>query len=447
MTVSEGQSRPGFPKSPWTGPAAPQGPDRNRLADFLRVFAIACVVLGHWLVAVVLFRDSELVVTRLLVVMPEIRWLTWVFQVMPLFFLVGGFANAGSWDRATARGEKWPAWVARRAQRVLAPLPLLVGVWVGLVAILPWAGLAEDTAHLASRAAFLPIWFIGIYLLVVASVPLTLRWHRAQGARAVLVLALLAGLVDTLTRMGVPWVAFANAWIVWATIHQVGYAWHDRGLPMGVRAGVPLMVAGLTALLVLVGFVGYPVSMVTVGEGVPTNAGPPTVALLALALTQMGIVISARRPLEAWLRRPRPWAAIAASGRVVLPAFYWHMTAMIVVSTAAYRTGFHFGLGSVDAAWWVTRPLWLALYGAVLVVLVAVFRPLEPQGSSGTGATVPRTILGLGSTLFGIHLLITEGLYPLGSRMPVALATILTLAIGLTLLGMFRRARAGQAAR
>ena len=67
---------------------------RNRVVDLLRAAAIVVVVLGHWLMAAVVVRGGELVPGHLLGLATWTHPLTWVFQVMPVFFLVGGYANA-----------------------------------------------------------------------------------------------------------------------------------------------------------------------------------------------------------------------------------------------------------------------------------------------------------------------------------------------------------------
>jgi hypothetical protein len=49
---------------------------------------------------------------------------TWVLQIMPVFFLVGGYANLAGWQRAQATGGqfRWgPAAPAALADRRLGP--------------------------------------------------------------------------------------------------------------------------------------------------------------------------------------------------------------------------------------------------------------------------------------------------------------------------------------
>jgi hypothetical protein len=57
---------------------------RNRYVDLLRFVSIAVVVLGHWLIAVLGFRDGRFVGENLLEIFPDVQIATWVFQVMPI---------------------------------------------------------------------------------------------------------------------------------------------------------------------------------------------------------------------------------------------------------------------------------------------------------------------------------------------------------------------------
>ena len=62
-------------------------------------------------------------------VIPWTRWLTWLFQVMPVFFLVGGYVNALGWQSARRRHENYTAWLARRLQRLVLPVLPVLAAW------------------------------------------------------------------------------------------------------------------------------------------------------------------------------------------------------------------------------------------------------------------------------------------------------------------------------
>ena len=74
---------------------------RNRYVDFLRAASITIVVLGHWSVAAAYVSDDgQLQLGDMLSLAPWTQWLTWVLQVMPIFFIVGGYSNGISWEAA-----------------------------------------------------------------------------------------------------------------------------------------------------------------------------------------------------------------------------------------------------------------------------------------------------------------------------------------------------------
>ncbi|MEV1146482.1 acyltransferase family protein, partial [Micromonospora sp. NPDC049799] len=90
--------------------ATPAG--RERIVDLLRALAIVMVVLGHWAVATIGYDAAGRPTARS--ALPDLPWaypLTWVAQVMPVFFLVGGFANAASLAARRARGGDATGWL------------------------------------------------------------------------------------------------------------------------------------------------------------------------------------------------------------------------------------------------------------------------------------------------------------------------------------------------
>lgn len=60
---------------------------RNRVIDFWRALAIFVVVFGHWLAASIWLRaDGEITLMNSLEWIPYSGWVTWIVQVMPIFF-------------------------------------------------------------------------------------------------------------------------------------------------------------------------------------------------------------------------------------------------------------------------------------------------------------------------------------------------------------------------
>jgi fucose 4-O-acetylase-like acetyltransferase len=99
---------------------------RNRYVDFLRAVSILMVISGHWLVAAPYVVDGQLTLGSMLEYQRWAQLLTWVFQVMPVFFFVGGYSNGVSWKAAVRDGKSYAEWLDGRLQRLAGPvLPLL----------------------------------------------------------------------------------------------------------------------------------------------------------------------------------------------------------------------------------------------------------------------------------------------------------------------------------
>ena len=94
---------------------------RDRVVDFLRAASICTVVLGHWTIAIVWWQDRILRTTSAIGVTSWLWLATWILQVMPIFFFVGGFSNLVTYDAMKRRGETTGAFVRTRLPGSCAP--------------------------------------------------------------------------------------------------------------------------------------------------------------------------------------------------------------------------------------------------------------------------------------------------------------------------------------
>ncbi len=408
--------------------------ERDRFADLIRVVAILMVVLGHWLVAVVVVDDGRLVATQLLAVEPWTRWATWVWQVMPLFFIVGGRVNAGSLSRNRERSETTSTWVRRRTRRLLRPMVPLLLLWVVLGPVLAMVGLPVTVVERATEVAFMPLWFLVVYTLIIVIAPATWWLHRRAGWWVLAAATVLVAVVDVLHRTDVPLVGHANYLLVFGLAHQVGYLWADDRLPFG-RRGLLLAGAGLLSVVLLVVAFDYPVSMVGVEGPTRSNAAPPTLALVALTVTQTGVLLALRGPCERWLHRSAlAWAAVATTGAAIITIFLWHMSALVAVAALTHLAGWWPDIVPTSAAWWALRPVWVLLCTAVLVPLVLVFRRAERVGTPAPGGPLP-TLSGVVAAAGGLYLILEEGLYDAARPLGIPVVALVLLIAGLVLLG------------
>lgn len=423
-------------------------PDRYRYADFLRVASILVVVFGHWLLLVVTVREGKLGFETMLDRVAWTRWLTWAFQVMPVFFMVGGYANALSLDGARRKGTRGTDWVRARALRLYWPLLPLLAVWLLLAVALVALGTPTDVVSLSTQVVLVPAWFLAAYLGVVSLAPVTHAWHRKWGWGALGTLVALAVVADVLNRFfGVPYVGWSTYVWVWAAVHQVGYFWQEGRLPQGTPARLGIAVAGYAALAALVFGAGYGLAMVG-GGGTGENAGqtnttPPSIALLALAAGQLGLLLAAERPLSRLAHRPRVWAGIVTMGAMIMTVYLWHMSAMVAVAAAAFPTGLWPPMDPAGVVFWLTRPLWFAALLVVLGVLVVAFRRFEhapdavPTSLPGRAGRM-KAALGVLATCAGLAMLVLGGLYSEKGPLGVPVVPIALFVAGLVALGVIR---------
>ncbi|MBX9394209.1 acyltransferase [Streptomyces sp. TRM72054] len=358
-------------------------PQRERYVDLLRALAILIVVLGHWTVIVVTGGADGLDGFSALQVLPWGRPITWLVQVMPVFFMVGGFANAASLTSHTRRGGDVTDWLLDRSARLVRPTTALLVTLAAAALTARLAGVDPRQVGQAVWLASIPLWFLLVYLVVIFLTPLMHRLHR----RARLVVPLvLVGLVAAgdVARLAfdAPMLQLGNFLFAWLAVHQIGFAWQDGTLPVRPGVAVPLLVggAGLAVLLTVTG--PYPVSMVDYAGMPLRNLSPPTLALLALATAQLGLALLLRDAGDRWMQRLGAWMAVIAVNSVILTVLLWHMSAFVLVAAAAYASGLvPLPQPPGDTGAWLLWKLpWLVVLFAVLGALVALFGRIERRG-------------------------------------------------------------------
>ncbi|WP_439080700.1 acyltransferase family protein [Streptomyces sp. WL006] len=424
---------------------------RDRYVDLLRVASLAAVVLGHWLMAAVT-PDG---VGNLLAVVPALQPLTWLLQVMPVFFFVGGFSHALSYRSLLRKcpggsdDSVYSAFLRARLQRLLRPTTVFVLVWGAAALLVQLLGGGGGLTGVTLRMVTQPLWFIGIYLAMVAFTPPLLRLHERYGWGAFAALAGAAAAVDVLRfAAGVPYVEFLNFAFVWLAVHQLGFLRADGR----VRRPALLAGAGLAAACALVAFGPYPLSMVGMPGEKVSNMAPPTLALLAHGLWLVGAVELLRAPAARLLERPRVWRTVVAANGVAMTAFLWHLTAMFGVYGALLALDVPLP-APASAAWWAQVPVRIACAAALTAALVAAFRtferPAAPKAPGHPAASGGGPLAALGATLcllgvLGLSMVGFNGLLDGRTALLIAIPVSAPAAVAMTLGGWLLVERAGR---
>ena len=428
---------------------------RDRYVDFLRAASIVVVMLGHWMMAVVALRDGTWTMDNLLTYFSGAWLLTWAFQVMPVFFVVGGFSNKVTLDALERRGAGYAEYISTRTWRLVKPVLVLLGIWLPLVTIAQYAGPFDpDDLGKATTVVTQPLWFIGIYLIVTALAPPMRALHQRFGAGVLLALAAGAIAVDV-ARFGgdVAMIGYLNFGFVWLFAHQLGYFYAD-GRPSGIPARLSWAGAlgGLAILATLTTLGPYPRSMVGLPGETVSNMNPPTVCLIALTIWQAAILMLVRRPVTNWLQRPRAWGTVIAANSMIMTMFLWHLSALLLAVVLLLPRGFPQPLVGT-LSWWLLRPVWLAILCALTALFVFLLgrfeRPVRksvvPSGGPGPAAALAVTFVIVGICGFAVSGLV-DLVNPNGRRLialPVSpLINTMSLVLGGLMFALSRREKA-----
>jgi hypothetical protein len=386
--------------------------DRNRYVDFLRAVSILVVITGHWLIAALYYHDGSLTPGDLLAIQPDTQWLTWLFQVMPIFFIVGGYANAVSLESARRREIGYAGWLAVRLNRLVTPLLVLLLGWALLAAILYFSGVSGDVTRLASRAALIPTWFLAIYIMVVILAPATYSAWRRWGFASFWALAVVGALVDiAFFAADLQWLGWSNYFWIWLSVHHLGYAWRDGRMGSPVRL-LTYSAFGLLVLGLLVFKGPYPFAMVGSPDEGLSNSLPPKITLLMLGISQFGLLLSIEGPMRRMLSGIRVWTATVLINSMIMTLYLWHLTVMVIMVALAYLAGgLGLGLEPGSAAWWLTRPIWIGVLYAALLPVTLLLSPFERRARAANAAVpvAARLVGGAALICLGVALLALFG--------------------------------------
>jgi peptidoglycan/LPS O-acetylase OafA/YrhL len=361
---------------------------RDRAVDALRTFAILGVVLGHWLVTALVADGGGLRTASPLQHMPWLAPISWVFQTLAVFFLVGGHVATRGYLSARARGASYGPWLAARLSRLFAPVAAVLVLWTVTATALLLTGAEFGTVRALVKLALSPLWFLLVFAVLTAATPLLLRLSPLWPLAVVLH-------VD-LVRFGLggpSWLGWVNMAAGWLVPYTLGAAW-TRGELDGRRAGWLLLTGGAVVTALLVACAGYPASMVGVPGAEVSNLNPPTLAVVTFGLAQCGLALLLRDRLRRTMRRPLAWAAVAVVNVSAMTIFLWHQTALMATTATGLLAGRLPGLHTTpDGLDWVAARLaWLPVFALALTVCWAAFRVHEqgPRRRAGRPSHVVR---------------------------------------------------------
>ncbi|MCV7006262.1 acyltransferase family protein [Mycobacterium gordonae] len=350
--------------------------DRDRAIDVIRITALVGVVIGHTVMAISIIRGGVLIWDNLLTTSVVFQALTWIFQIMPLFFFAGAAACVASWQPSS----DWGTWLMTRCTRLFRPVFYYFAFWAVTLAVL-YPFLPQHVYEPVAGISIQLLWFLGVYVLVLAAMPVLSR--ITTPARLVAGVTGTYAMVALIDAVRLHWVAAAPlgylnlaAWLIPA---MFGVAYRRR-----LVTGRAALVAAALLLLVNVALLNwgpYELSLVGIeGMRLP-NMSPPSLLLAGHAIVLSALAIAAAPAINRWARRPRVWwfTVIGNSGAMTL--YLWHMPALLAVHVLFDTFGHPRFPGQPDFLTVTFEQLFIMI-GVVAVLFVAL-RPLENRPLPG----------------------------------------------------------------
>ncbi|ALI28395.1 hypothetical protein XA26_45950 [Mycolicibacterium fortuitum] len=346
---------------------------RDRAIDVIRIVSLVGVVFGHTIMATSTIRDDVFIWSNLLTASTVFQALTWVFQIMPLFFFAGVAASVQSWQP----GSSWGGWLLRRCTRLYRPVFYYLAFWTAALAVLRFV-LPEHVYEPIAGISIQLLWFLGAYVLVLAAVPLLARiTTTGQMAGAIIGTYAFIAAVDfvriTVDQAGYATLGYLNT-VVWLIPGVFGVVYR-RNL-LSSAAALKIGVGMLAVNLAWTYFGPYELSLVGIETQHLKNMTPPSLLLAGHAIMMCAFAIAAAPAINRWAQRPRVWwlTAIGNSGAMTL--YLWHMPLLLGV----HLVFDYLGLDRYDPAapgFLVLSVLQLALMAGLVALAFVALRPLE----------------------------------------------------------------------
>ena len=365
---------PPFPKID----ALPENSNRDLALDSVRAWSLIVVVFGHFIMQIY-FWDNGIPQSGNTLSSGNLwPFTTWILQVMPLFFIAGGAVNFGSYLRSQGNFNQWLWQRTRRLMKPTVVFLLTLAIAFSIITLLADESVTDGLVTGVTG----PLWFLSVYILVVALTPLSVNVWKRLGKKSIAIFLLLAVLVDYLRLNVLDAFGVLNLIIIWVMVHQLGF-WYQEGVTK-VHARAFIAFGLISNILLTQVFQLYPTSLV----GIPTekfsNMAPPTIILAFHSFVLFGLLVL----LAPWLQKvtstPRGFRLMSRAAMLAMTIYLWHMAVLVAWLTALHYLNLDLPArieNSIIVPDGISYWLWLIPstfgFGLVLYIVIRMLWPIE----------------------------------------------------------------------
>lgn len=311
----------------------PETSKRDLALDVVRAWSLLVVVFGHFFMEIIYWEDFIPYTGNTLSSGSNWPYVTWLLQVMPLFFVAGGAVNFGSYGRFSGTYNQW---IWQRTKRLMKPTSVFLLTMSVAFTILTFTVDTRVTDALVSGVSG-PLWFLAVYVLVTALTPITSKWWQASGLKSIWILFVIAVLVDVVRLQFADAAGVLNLIVAWVLAHQLGY-WYNRGVAR--NHAFYLIAIGLTANVVLTQLLKwYPTSLVGIPTEPISNMAPPTIILVFHTFVLFGLFNLVAPKFQVWFARERAFRMTTHAGMLAMTIYLWHMSILVLWLSILHRFG------------------------------------------------------------------------------------------------------------
>ncbi|WP_157440151.1 phospholipase A2 [Actinokineospora inagensis] len=357
-------------------PVGPRACDRAAYLGLLRVVSLSGIVLV----------ESVLAFAPLLGVRTAALWpLTWLLQLVPLFFFAGGDSNLLAWRAAPADGSGYGGYLASRVCWLIRPVLAFVTAWLVVPLSLDLLNTSDAAVDAFTRLITQPLWLLGLYLLVVGATPGLYWLHRKAPIGTPVALAAVVtglGLFCTGTIA-----AYAGGIVLAALFGHLSFHYADGSFDRLPRRALTAVAAGaLTCLLLLTTVGGHTKDLVAEPAGTASFV-PSALAVLLLGLIQVCLVVGPRPERVNAIAHGAAATAVRRLRGAPMTVYLVYLCAMLLLA-GLIGTVTSTGLPATVIGW-LTTPRTLVALVLLGVPTALAFLLFERRGTLGPGLLRP----------------------------------------------------------